>query len=148
MFLSGFMALPMVYAQEKSPMKQEGKEKGFHKIFDQLDLSEDQKKQLGTNKEQQREKMKAVFEQMKSQKDALKQELMKSQLDMNRINAVQSQLKTNMGQMADNRLNSILEVRKVLTPEQFSKFLALMEEHRSQWKSKRDKGADHDEEPK
>ncbi len=135
MFLSGFIALPLVHAEEV--VKQEVKEKGFHKFFAQLNLTEDQKKQLSENKKQKRENMKVLFGQMKSQKAALKQELMKPSLDMAKINEIQSQMKANMAQMADNRLNSILEVRKVLTPEQFSKFLSLMEERRSHWKNKK-----------
>ena len=99
------------------------KEKG-QEIFAQLNLTEEQKQQLKKNRSNHREKMKASFEQMRSYKQALRQELMKAELDMGKINQIQSQTKALQGQMADERLESILEVRKVLTPEQFAQFSA------------------------
>ncbi len=137
--MCGVVSLQPAYAQLPQVENQERREHSFHKIFDQLKLSEEQKKLLEVNKEKQREQMMASLPRMKAQKEALHQELMKPRLDMNKINTIQKQLKKNMVQMADNRLNSILEVRKILTPEQFSQFLNLMKERR------KNKGLNKDE---
>ena len=134
MVLGGLIAIPSVFAQEEQGPEHAMKHKGEHgELFKQLNLTEDQKKQLKANKEKQKEQMKAAFTQMKAQKDAMHQELMKKDLDMAKINAIQSQIKAFQAQMVDNHLNSILEVRKILTPEQFSKFISLMEERKSKW---------------
>ena len=122
-------------------------EKQRHKIYDQLQLTEEQKKQLEANKEKQRTQMKASFEQMKSFREAMRQELMKSNLDMNKVNGIHVQIKNLHSQMADQRLDSVLEVRKILTPEQFARFHSFMREHRQQWrdKAKERKQADKEE---
>jgi Spy/CpxP family protein refolding chaperone len=79
---------------------------GIQEIYNQLNLTEVQKKQLEANKIQHRAKMKAVREQMKSYRQVFQQELMKPVLDMNKINELHSQLKALESQMADDRLNS------------------------------------------
>jgi Spy/CpxP family protein refolding chaperone len=58
-----------------------------------------------------------------------------AKLDMAQINQFHTTLKDLHGRRADHRLEGILEVRKILTPEQFSEFMELMERHRP-WKGK------------
>ncbi|MBF0504317.1 MAG: Spy/CpxP family protein refolding chaperone [Candidatus Omnitrophica bacterium] len=93
-------------------------------------LTDAQKKQLKENFKKQKEAMKAVFEQMKTNKEALNQELAKPDSDMNKISQIQTQIKTLQAQMVDDRLNSILEVKKILTSEQFAKFLEFKAKHK------------------
>ncbi len=132
--LSSFIAVPIVYAQHKPVMRgaveHERMEKKIQEIYNRLNLSEDQKTQLEANKQKQNGQMKSFFAQMKTQRNAMHQELMKPDLDMNKVDSIQLQLKTLHSQMMDNRLNSILEVRRILTPDQFNKFISLMEKHR------------------
>ncbi len=99
---------------------------GIHEIYNQLNLTEMQKKQLEDNKIQHRDKMKSDREQMKSYREAFQQELMKPQLDMDKINELHSRMKALESQMADDRLNSILAVRSILTPQQFSQLVTLI----------------------
>ena len=142
-FMCGVMGAPLLYAQDKGGDKQ-GKMAGGResKIFSQLNLTEDQKKQLDTNKKAQMQDMKGLFQQMKTLSRSLNEELMKSQLDMAKVNSINTQLKTLQGQIADKRIDSIIGVRKILTPEQFSKFLALTEEMRNKRRGQR-----HGDEP-
>ena len=60
----------------------------------------------------------------------MRQELQNPTLNMDKINQIQSELKASQAQMLDARLQGILEIRKILTPEQFTKFSAKMEEHK------------------
>lgn len=132
---------PSIEKEGKGPGK--WREKKFDEFFGQLNLTEEQKQQLKENKASHREKNKSSFEQAKSYREAMKNELMKPELDMSKIYEIHSQLKTLHAQMADDRLSSILEVRKILTPEQFSKFISLMEERRSKfWSEHKRKGND------
>ena len=135
-----FSAAPAAQANDKSNVasdhshffRKRGEDmwKKIQEIYNQLDLTEDQRKLLEDNKSQSREQMKTSFGKKRSLRESLRQELMKPNLDMNKINDLQSQLKTNHSEMTDHRLNSILEVRKILSPEQFAKFLSLLEDYK------------------
>jgi Spy/CpxP family protein refolding chaperone len=101
---------------------------GEHMFAKVLDLSDTQVKQLKAIHEQQRQAMKSTMEQMKSIKEAFDAEIVKSSPDMNKINSVHSQIKTLFAQMLDSHLNSILAVKKIMTPEQFAGYMALKKE--------------------
>ncbi len=132
MVVSGFLAAPVVHADEGW--------KGVHeKIYAQLKLTDEQKKKLEDNKAKHHEQKGGAFKKMRSLREALKQELMKPALDMNKINDIQAQIKAFQAQMADDRLNHILEVRGILTAEQFAKFNALMEKHKQGSKQREEK---------
>jgi len=128
-----FTGLPLGHAQN-IPGKEESSQKAhfgqrMQEIFSQLNLTEDQKKQLEANKKEHRAKMENAHQEMKIDKEALKNELMKPYLDMPRVKALHKQIKTLLSQMEDCKLNSILAVRGILSPEQFSKFVVLMQKH-------------------
>ncbi len=101
----------------------------IEQVYKQLNLTDTQKKQLEANKLQHRSKMQSLHQEVKADKEALKDELMKPGLDMAKINGLHRKIKAVMSQMEDIKLNSILEVRTILTPQQFSKFINLMHEH-------------------
>jgi Spy/CpxP family protein refolding chaperone len=95
------------------------KGKSCHK----LNLTDDQKKQLKDIWQKQREAMKATFEQIKANREALTNELLQTTPDVNKINDLKSKMEALGAQMLDNRINSDLEVKKILTAEQFAKYL-------------------------
>jgi len=99
-----------------------------HMMAKILNLSDDQVKQLKDSKEKQKTAMKSVFEQMKSNREAFDAEIIKATPDMTKINDLQTQIKTIQSQMVDDHLNSILETKKILTPEQFAGYMALERE--------------------
>jgi len=129
----GLMALaaPMVYAEQgmadKGSWHDGDRHHGDHfkMLAKILGLSDDQVKQLKDLKEKQKDTMKATFEQLKSNREAFDAEIVKATPDMNKINDLQTQLKTIQGQMVDNHLNAIMDIRKVMTPEQFAGYMAL-----------------------
>ena len=93
-----------------------------------LNLSDDQVKQLKDRHKKQKEAMKSLFEQIKTNREALNAEIIKATPDMNKVNDIETQLKSLQSQMVDNHLNSILEIKKILTPEQFAGYMALKKE--------------------
>jgi len=95
-----------------------------------LNLTEDQQKQLKAIKQKERQTMKSTFEAIKSNREAFNEEIVKATPDMSKINELQNQLKTIQAQMADNHLNSVLEIKKIMTPEQFVGFMALQKERK------------------
>ncbi len=135
-------AISSANAEDKAdfPTKRREKmEKNIEAIYNQLNLSEPQKKQLEENKLHSREKRKTLYEKMRSYKQALNQEIMKPQLDMAKIDEIQSSIKTLQAQMVDDRLESILAVRKILTAEQFTQFIIQVEKSRQEFRGKEEK---------
>jgi Spy/CpxP family protein refolding chaperone len=106
-------ALPLAHAQAPGP---DGTSARFHpgqrieEIYSQLNLTDDQKTQL----------------------EAFQEELMKPHLDMPRINELHGQIKALLSQTEDTKLSSMLAVRAILTPEQFTKFFNLMHRHKQE----------------
>jgi Spy/CpxP family protein refolding chaperone len=102
-------------------------------IYDQLSLSDEQKKLLQDNKAKHKSSKDELIKDRKAAMQTMGEELKKKDLDMGRINVLHSQLKEINDKMADERLNAILEVRRILTQEQFAKFSELMEEQKPKW---------------
>ncbi len=128
-----FAALSLAQAQgPDSPPEKAHFERRIQEIYDQLNLTDDQKKQLEATKQGHRATMKSSRQAMKDDKEALQQELMKPQLDMPKINALHDQIKVVQSQMEDDKLRSILDVRAILTTEQFIKFVNLMHKHKQE----------------
>ena len=137
--ISSLLTAPLVYSEnpnssisgsaEDSQKKREWWENKVQDVYNQLNLSDEQKMLLEENKKNGRERKKALYEKRRLQKEALNQELMKPQLNLSKINEIQSEIKSLQSQISDDRLNSILEVRRILTREQFIKFISLTSMH-------------------
>ena len=126
---------PMVYADndggDAKPMHEQGDWHHGHNdemLAKVLNLTQDQAKQLEDLHQKNKDAMKSTLEQMKSSKEAFDAEIVKASPDMNKINQAQTQIKNIMSQMTDMRLNSLMEIKKVLTPEQFAGYMALKKE--------------------
>lgn len=115
------------HEDEKWEEKHEEKMREIHK---QLGLTPDQEKQLEEHRKAHREQAKALRAQLKEKREALRLELEKPQLDMDRISAVHAEMKQIHDKLADHRLQGILEVRRIVSAEQFKKFHELMKERR------------------
>jgi Spy/CpxP family protein refolding chaperone len=116
----------LVAAQEVS----EGREarqwhqrgQGPEKIFEELGLSEEQKtqlKEIRQNSEKARENLKTLMDEKRQQLTAA---LQSATLNEQEVTRIHNELKGLKNQQEDQRLAFILEIRKVLTVEQFMKF--------------------------
>ncbi len=97
------------------------------KIERQLGLTPDQEKQLEENRKSHREETKKLFEEMKDKREALRNELEKPDFSVERVKAIHGELKEIQNKVADQRLDRILQVRQILTPEQFKRLHELTE---------------------
>jgi Spy/CpxP family protein refolding chaperone len=129
------LSIPMVYADngggDKDSWHQGGDwdhGKKDYMTAQILNLTKDQQKQLKDSWNKQKEAMKNVFGQIKTNREALDAEIVKATPDMNKINGLQAQIKTLQSQMVDDHLNDILEIKKILSPEQFAGYMALKKE--------------------
>lgn len=111
-------------------------EERIKEIHKELGLSPEQQQKLNAHREQQSKGREEFFSQMRAKRKELAQELQNPELNMDRVNAIHTEIKAMMNQKADQKLEHILYVRQVLTPEQFSKFMGLMEKHKNRWREK------------
>jgi Spy/CpxP family protein refolding chaperone len=110
------------------------------KMKAELNLTKEQQKKLDTHRIEQRAAMEKAMLEIKEKREELKAALEQPKLDRIGLQKINDELKDAQNEMADQRLEGILYVREVLTPEQFKKFLSLapeMKEHRrKEWKER------------
>ena len=109
-------------------------------MYKELGITEEQKKKLEENKDKNRQEMKEMFKAMKEKREALSDEIQKEKIDMAKIVKINTELKDLQGKMSDRKLATILEVRKILTPEQFKKFSAKMDDHKKKFREGKGRG--------
>lgn len=112
----------------------------------ELGLTKEQQEKLDANRKAQKEQMQVLRKTKQEKMEALRQELQKEQMEEAKINQLNGEIKQLQSQLSDLRINSVMEVRKILTPEQFKKFNAKMEKRRHEMKEKmKDKVGMHEE---
>lgn len=92
------------------------------KMIKDLGLTEEQQQKLEDHRNKHRSQMEANKEVSENLHEQLKAELEKTEVDVAKIYSIHQQIKTLNNEEADHRLEGILEVRKILTAEQFKKF--------------------------
>lgn len=95
----------------------------------ELGLSKEQQKKLETHRIDQRAEMEKLMLDVRNKREELKTALENPEMDKRAVQRINEQLKDAQNEIADKRLEGILYVREVLTPDQFKKFLALRSEH-------------------
>lgn len=107
------------------------------KMKAELNLTKEQQKKLDTHRIEQRAAMEKAMLDIKEKREELKAALEQPKLNRIALQKINDELKDAQNEMADQRLEGILYVREVLTPDQFKKFLSLapeMKEHgRKEW---------------
>lgn len=133
-----YAASPVQAAQQKEEFTKKTDARR-QEIYNDLGLTGEQRKLLEENKNKHREQTKALFTQMREKTAFLRQELEKKELNMQTVYQTNNELKRLQAQMLDNRLERILEVRKILSPAQFKKFEDKMNERMEHFKDKRER---------
>ncbi len=109
-------------------------------MVEQLGLTEDQQEKMREHRRAQEEQQKALREATKAKHKELAEELQKTEMNEGRIRQLADQLKDLSGQKIDARINGILTMRDILTPEQFAQFREKVKEFRGK---RRDRAQDH-----
>lgn len=139
------MGVPFVFAQGGHHWDDEKTgEKGkthFEKMYEDLNITAEQKTQLEANRASHRDAARKLREKTQAKREELKQELSKAEFNEAKIKAIHNELKTLLNEMEDSRLAGIVAVKKILTPEQFSKLQKKMEgfkaRHKDSFKKRR-----------
>jgi len=124
-----------------------GKEGHFKKITEQLQLTPQQKAELDKQREAFMAKTKDLREKMRAVRTALKTELDKATPDKAQITGLIDQFKDLVGQQIQTRVDKVMAMKQVLTPEQYTKMTALREEHKAEWQKKKGEHGDRPEGP-
>lgn len=134
LMLTLFLSMPMAHAKmDNARVSKDGGERVEKKIqvmFEQLNLSEEQKKLIEANKLKSKAAKQEMREAIRVNMKVMGEELRKPELDMSKLSALHTTQKELSNQMSDQRFESILSVRKILTKDQFVKFSEMMEEQR------------------
>lgn len=95
---------------------------GPSSLMQELGLSPEQQEQMKARREQNRENHEALKTKLETARKELKTELEKETTDRARIDALIAETKALMGAQLEQRVESILTVKEILTPEQFETF--------------------------
>ena len=99
------------------------------KLMEEINLSDDQKNKLAAIRDEYKEQIQSLRQQMHSERQKLRN-LMAETVSETEIRDQHQQVAA-LGQSLHNlRFESMLRMRKVLTPEQRSQFVQLMKQHR------------------
>jgi Spy/CpxP family protein refolding chaperone len=120
------------------------KQEKFDKMIEKLGLSDEQVARLKEHKQAKMESREKLYSALSEQKKALKDELEKPVSDNARIKQIADSIKQVQSEMVDERIKGILEIKAILTPEQYSEFKANI---RSYKERKKMKYADGEEKP-
>lgn len=106
------------------------KEAHFKKMSEELQLTPGQKEQLAKEREEFASKSKDLREKIQTARTGLKAELEKPVPDKAKVNSLVAEIKGMVGQQIQNRVDKVMAMKQILTPEQFSKMSASMKEHK------------------
>ncbi|MEB3160627.1 MAG: Spy/CpxP family protein refolding chaperone [Synechocystis sp.] len=100
------------------------------RLMESLNLNDQQKQDLNKIRQKYQSQMDTIVSQLRSRQDELRT-LMSSNASDDAIRAKHNQVSELRQQLGDLRFESMLESRKVLTPDQRKQFAQLMDERRS-----------------
>lgn len=130
------------YAEDPGTSCPMGKDKASCKdkkegVMRQLNLTAEQKKLLKDSKEAHRAEMGQLAKALKEKRRELKDALAKPGVTKEQVDPIASQIKSIQTQMVDRRIDGILKVKGILTPEQFQKLQGMKKERQSKRHTKR-----------
>ncbi len=96
--------------------------RAMDRMIKDLNLSKTQETELRDHQKAHREQARALFEKMRESQEKLAVELEKVKTDRRAIKAISKEMKKTQADLVDHRINGVLKVKEILTPEQFKEF--------------------------
>lgn len=126
---------PSLITQLAQNQMKQGKRMGrgdrMEKFLQQLELTPEQSQQIETIQEQSRTENETLWQEMQTNHEQM-QSLLSSDASPEQLRQQHQQVQALRQQLGDNRFETMLEVREILTPEQRTQMAELMEQHRGQ----------------
>ncbi|MCK4532278.1 Spy/CpxP family protein refolding chaperone [bacterium] len=110
------------YHKSKRQKKEKMHKEMMYNLIRELDLTSQQQEQLGKCREANHGQQRKSRDLLRDKRKELETELAKYDSDEGKIRGIGAQLTDLWGEAIEQRTNSVLEIKKILTPEQFEKF--------------------------
>lgn len=101
-------------------------------LVQELNLTPEQQEQIKKQRSEQMHKAKALRDRLQAKRKQLREELEKQAVDKAKIYGLVAEIKSLMGQQLEDRVERVISMSEILTPEQFEK----MKEKRKQRQQK------------
>ena len=102
---------------------------GITKLIEQLDLTSEQSEQIEAISERAKTENEALFEQLQTNRQEM-QSLLASDASPEELRANHQQVQNLQQELGNNRFETMLEIREILTPEQRTQMAELMEQRK------------------
>ena len=141
-FLSALLLVPRplavaadVKTEAENPAPAEGDdiEAEIDRLHQEIGLSAEQEAVLKKYRQEHRDQIHDLHGEIRDARNQIKEELQKTQFDPERVKALHEKIKSLKVQLEDKRLEGIMEVRGVLSPEQFARFMEIKEKYKDKW---------------
>lgn len=117
-----------LFAQGPMFRHRRGKGERMPRILEQLDLTPEQSQQIEAIKEQSQTAAQDIKEQLRTQRQELRS-LLAGDTDIEQIREQHQEAQLLRQQLSNDRFETMLEIREILTLEQRARALELMEQH-------------------
>ena len=117
----GLMCTGVSFAQHGEEQSKPYKGKA-EKVLSQLNLSPQQEAQIKELHKGNRQRAKELRQALREKRKALEEELDKPNSDLAKIKALTAELKDMEGRVTEDRVNGVLKMKEILTPEQYLAF--------------------------
>ena len=119
----------MEWSQQNKHADRCGMRGGIDRLVQQLDLTSEQSEQIEAIKEQSETENQALFEQLQTNRQEM-QSLLTSDAAREQLQANHQEGQNLRQELGDNRFETMLEIREVLTSEQRAQMMELMTRRR------------------
>ena len=136
LFISSF-----IYAAPADPMhkQQDQLRQDFDKISQELNITEDQKQKINELMQADIAKKRELRQQIRQKSESIDEELMKEKPDMKKINDVSTEIQKLNAEIAKINIESKLNVRSILTYDQYSRMEKARKQLMEKFKQEREK---------
>ena len=104
-----------------------GKRRGMNRLFEQLELSDEQSQQIEAIRDESQTENKALYQQIQTISQEMRS-LLASDANTEQLQQQHQQLQNLRQQLGDRRFQTMLDIREVLTPEQQAEWGELIEQ--------------------
>ena len=139
LLLAVFCFATPVFAEGGGRGREPGEKGGkmMEKMGEELGLTREQQDQVKALRESGKEKAGPLREKSKAVREAMREELNRADTDSSKVKGYVEELTALYRQKLEQRVDGVLGMKKVLTPEQFSKLNEKMEQKKEAWREKR-----------
>jgi len=129
--LTVFLATSLIYAHDQ-PETRGGPGKGhrdarIQQIAEKLGLTPEQQQKLKDNHKAQRERMQEIVGQIKEKQQTLRTEINNPSVTKESLSPILTEINSLQRQLMEGRIDGILAVKEIMTPEQFAEFQQITE---------------------